>query len=323
MDRIEFSNFYKFLTSLGLVLIALTIVSQWIFIKELKSFTISSALELPRSSSDYITSRHLTLINHGDKIFFMLFTTGIILSTLGIIGWYPRQKQEDDKQDFEHAKSKLEFEKQKTDEKKIALTEEIQIEEPSYQQHLTSSKTTNENSSIDPLDQWKTALPDGNHTIFHSERILTNENKIQKYFQIEEIAFQQIIKKTPSAAKIYREARFSKSTFDLVIELKNKDSYFYNIYEIKYYSKTINTTFLKQSLEKFLLSSLALVDDQKRSKSQFKLFMIWAYKQDDQEDIIENYAKIAFEKIDRFGFDIEIIPIKESALDKLHLQLSP
>lgn len=104
MNKLEFGDVNKFLTSLGLIFIALSFALPWFFtqqntlltIKEsdLKSFTLQ-AQEVLISQQNLLLqiSKHILIIS------ILLFIVGILVLIVGIVRWWRRQNVIDEIQD--------------------------------------------------------------------------------------------------------------------------------------------------------------------------------------------------------------------------------
>lgn len=95
-DKVEFSDLYKFLTSVGLIFIASAFIIPWLFIK-LDSGLISQA------DYDGLTESSKSLINYRIEIiansttilpyiFWILIGLGVISLSVGIVKWLKKQK---------------------------------------------------------------------------------------------------------------------------------------------------------------------------------------------------------------------------------------
>ena len=136
MNKLEFGDVNKFLTSLRLIFIALSFALPWFFtqqktlltIKEsdLKSFTLQ-AQEVLISQQNLLLqiSKHILIIS------ILLFIVGILVLIVGIVRWWRRQNVIDEIQDEDLVFKKMQnfswLEKRETIEEELNnLGEEIQ-----------------------------------------------------------------------------------------------------------------------------------------------------------------------------------------------------
>ncbi len=107
MPKVEFGDFYKFLVSVGIVLIAISFIFPWLVVQESYDPIISTSefQELPIQLQELLTYRNsvaLWIFHHLVCIVIPLFTLGLIFLTLGSCLWIKRQKIRDEDENIEH-----------------------------------------------------------------------------------------------------------------------------------------------------------------------------------------------------------------------------
>lgn len=137
MEKIDYSDINKFLVSIGLVLIAFSIIVPYIFLKEDFSIYInkSELVKYDLEIRNIITQKQNLIYNIQSKIgcfSISLFILGLISIITGLFRWFKRKSKIDEKFDKELFKLDLEI-KSLTPQEKIEKieneVEEIQIAE--------------------------------------------------------------------------------------------------------------------------------------------------------------------------------------------------
>src|SRR5688572_1483801 len=95
-DKIEFSNFYKFLTSIGLVLIVSALLLPWLILKNEYNINISdNDLSNLTLEAQELYSDKTNLLHYVFKLLpivaIIFFVCGIFIFIYGIMYWYKRQ----------------------------------------------------------------------------------------------------------------------------------------------------------------------------------------------------------------------------------------
>jgi len=116
MTNIEYSDFYKFLSSLGLVLISLALLLPWLFLREPFDISISASdlANLTPAAQSIINVRQETALWFLQNIKWvsaLLSISGIAFLSTGITLWVRKQQKLDQRDDVELAIKKLELEK--------------------------------------------------------------------------------------------------------------------------------------------------------------------------------------------------------------------
>jgi hypothetical protein len=114
MEKPDFSSFYKFIVSIGLILVGFALILPWLFLKEpfntdLKQTEIA---EFTAVAQEIITIRQATglwLLNHTVLFSVLAAVLGSVCVGLGLVFWHKRQRILDQKEDVELAKLRLEI----------------------------------------------------------------------------------------------------------------------------------------------------------------------------------------------------------------------
>jgi hypothetical protein len=118
MTKLEYSDFYKFLVSLGVVLIALALLVPWLFLRE--SFdallTVSEMSELTPAAQTLISYRQyaaLWFVSNVLWISLSLVLGGLVPLVMGLTLWVKKQRRLDQQEKYEVEITGLELEKLK------------------------------------------------------------------------------------------------------------------------------------------------------------------------------------------------------------------
>jgi hypothetical protein len=211
MNKLEYDNLYKFLVSLGIVLIVLPFAALFYFYN-------SNPILISQTEYDLLSTYTIQLINSRNKLFstfikvfpwvaaaFVLL--GIVSLVYGIIKWFDVQKKLDKKLDAESTKKTLEeltANEEEVSEKIKKETEEIVLINESGS--LTSEITEN------------TKRP--------------QIKALEKYYEIEDRCFNYFTVKYSKKFDFKRNIRIGNTYYDFV-GVSNKDDCDL-IFEIKY-----------------------------------------------------------------------------------------
>lgn len=191
MTRLEFSDFYKFLVSLGSVLVALALILPWLFLRE--SFdalvSVSDISKLTLAGQALIRHRQtsaLWFIQNTIWISGVVAMTGIALLGLGVVLWWRRQKVVDERERLETKKARLEVESltaaQIAEETMKEADEQVRLEEGEEAREETQVRGAGEaevraryRSRVEEYFGIENSVLDKLLTCFGGERVLTHK----------------------------------------------------------------------------------------------------------------------------------------------------
>lgn len=113
MAQLEYGDYYKFIASAGIALIAGAVVVPWMFLREPFDLAIEAS-KIPLLTQDSQTIIHarqhlIAVVIHAlPQVSIGLSTLGVLLTGIGLIGWHSRQSVRDKSEDL--ATKKLEQE---------------------------------------------------------------------------------------------------------------------------------------------------------------------------------------------------------------------
>lgn len=111
-SKLEFSDLYKFLTSVGLIFIALSLLLPWLVMNQgdTLAFSQEDYDQLYQKSANLLDKRvefNLLAIQWVPLISIVMFSLGVLLVWLGIAKWLPKQRKVDETEAIELAKLQL------------------------------------------------------------------------------------------------------------------------------------------------------------------------------------------------------------------------
>lgn len=275
MNKLEYDNLYKFLVSLGIILIALPLIAL-IYFYNANPILISQVEydALSKYSLQMIDNRN-DLLSIFVKIFPWFTVTsiflGIVLIVCGIIKWFGVQKKLDKKLDAETTKQTLD-ELQATKEE---VNEKIKKETIEYIQN--NSETVVSNGRGDKYPQIKA---------------------YEKALEIEQLCFNFCVSKYSKNYDFKQNIRMGETYYDFIGVSKNDDVDL--VVEVKYYRRATGISrCIYDTFEKMYESGLRY---QKVAHRDFKCIVIVVTPKKELprlENIVETYCKAHRENANR------------------------
>jgi hypothetical protein len=253
MDKIEFSDINKFLTSLGLIFIAVAILLPW-FINQNIALII-----LEQEKIDKTTDIAKTIINnqqvyllfisrHLSCIIVSLIGLGVLFLTIGIYRWKKRQFVIDEIQN-EELKSKKQQNISKDEKKEIIESE------------------------IDPS-------------------VIDKSITVQKYIDIENLVYLKLSTYYKVNYDTSQNIRIGQFTYDIILKSKYAEKRVDLVLEVKYFDKLPPYNRLLESINRFLLGINNYENTQKRKVTPviILIFSSLDYNQaEDQKSKLKTY----------------------------------
>ena len=293
MDKLQYDNLYKFLVSLGVVLIALPI-SALIFLTNGTFPTISQSEyeALSEYSIQNLQQRQFIIsliINFLPILSIILCIIGAILIIVGLRKWYQIQKILDS---------------QTTAETKI---KEFEVAKMSNVEMITEKIRESEEISNNVVDS------SNNDTTRPASSYSKEHQRLLKYAEIEDKFFEHGIPKYMKKRYIYkRNLRIGKFSYDTVaISLKTSTDI---IYEVKYWDRKPQNDLVHQTLKRLHSSG---VNYEKEKLRDYRCILAIVVPQQIIDDVIEQ-VELFIEKFPEFNFsDININYVTEESLTNL------
>lgn len=275
MNKLEYDNLYKFLVSLGIILIALPLIAL-IYFYNANPILISQVEydSLSKFSLQMIDNRNY-LLSIFVKIFpwftVIFILSGIVLIVCGIIKWFGVQKKLDKKLDAEITKKTLD-ELQATKEE---VNEKIKKETVEYIQNNFETLVNNNHGNKYP--QGKT---------------------YEKALEIEQLCFDFCVCKYSKNYDFKQNIRIGETYYDFIGVSKNDDVDL--VVEVKYFRRAASISHcIYNTFEKMYEAGLRY---QKVVHRDFKCIVIMVTPKEELprlENIVETYRKVHIENASR------------------------
>jgi len=229
MEKLQYDSFYKFLVSLGIILLTAPILGI--------CYLIGTGNELLISKKDYLglSDNSLIILNKRDDminfildwlpyIMIIFIVAGLIFLIYGGIKWRSLQKEIDEQTRLKTIERRTNVEKMTTGE--------------IFEKAITENLETVSDVGVE-YNKDMSFLYDG-------ERIL-------KSFQIEEFCFKQILDKLGNDYYVQQNVKVANEEFDVIANSKYTNVDY--LFEIKYWVYTPSFKHFKQVLENFIARS--------------------------------------------------------------------
>ncbi|WP_114936269.1 hypothetical protein [Mucilaginibacter endophyticus] len=297
MDKLEFSDLYKFLVSAGIILIALAILLPWFYLKEPFDLLIENnkILLLTKEAQSIIKERQSLIGTLYTTIPFasvILLLFGIISSFIGLFKW--NKKQTDiDKRDLLTTK-KLENEVQNMTAADVLSKNTKEFEE-----------AANISSDIDELTTTTTIPP-------------TKENFISNYVQIEQFLSNKLTSIFQGRYKILPNIQIKegsiKAEYDLV--LSSEQSIVTDlIFEFKFYPNGVTRSTVRDNVIKLDWKVKLYSNKVKNNVMPILLTVLPAERfNPDRLATLSNFSK----ELNLMNKNLKIVFIKAQDLDNLN-----
>ena len=272
MQKIDYGDINKFLVSIGLVLIGLSILSPYFYLKE--DFGVNITSEQIEKFEEPIKQ---LILNKQDQVIKLqkiipwtslsLLVLGLVSMIIGLIRWFKRQTKIDEKFDKEIHKLDLEIETLTPEEKVEKAKLEVQEIELAEQLETTTTNTISNRPYLD-------------------------------YMRIEQSLYTLFQNLNSPNFEIYSEQKLgNKFYIDLLLKAKSK-KFADRIIEIKYFKKQLPISSIQKAL--YQLNTYISYYKKTTSKPVIPILII-VYK---KENITETKIQNARKRIYEFAVDI-------------------
>ncbi|MFY7671579.1 hypothetical protein ACOSP6_10895 [Tenacibaculum sp. MEBiC06402] len=155
-NKVEFSDLYKFQTSVGLLIIASAFLIPWLFMKQDIGLLISRAEynSLIPDSKDLVDDKIVfgtIIIKTLPWISGFLFLVGSIITGRGIVKWKEKQRKIDKSDNIKVAKEELEFKQLSPEEVKEKAVDEVK---KGMQYDVKENKSNDYNITNEPEEEY-------------------------------------------------------------------------------------------------------------------------------------------------------------------------
>jgi len=224
MENINYHDFYKFLVSLGVILIGLALLIPWLFLKESYNLNFNEIdlNSLSNISKEIINIKQSYLLLFARSIPWISVSflfLGLSLVILGLLKWYKKQKLVDKKDTLDI----------------IKLEKEIQQMSP--QEIIKKAQKDSRDDTLDEILTSKEILTE------KQEILLQNEHPWKKYIEIEKEITELLFNQHSDIYEILPNVKVGFIEIDILLKANDTD-YYDKIIEIKYYKSGLRDTFL-------------------------------------------------------------------------------
>lgn len=297
-NKVEFSDLYKFLTSIGLIFIASAFLFPWLFMKnelgiELSTEDYNSLIEKSKELADRRIDLNLTIVKLIPWISSSLLVLGLIMVFFGLKNWKKKQDVVDETENLNLFELRTKIQSLKPAEVKHKAETEIEEEFTSEM----NSKSKEEIVSRDP--QKNTSLRDS---------LLEMENRI----------FQKIIDYNTFQYKPMSNVKINDGNeLDILLQAYNNRKKADVIIEIKYIQQFLNMGFIRETYQKVVELYGHYTRETKRKTKVILLIVI-------KEDIasteeIDRFADAIDEYRDDISNIVELYPILDKDVDEIEV----
>ncbi|WP_353096631.1 hypothetical protein [Empedobacter brevis] len=292
-NKLEFSDINRYFVSIGTILIAISFLLPYFYLKENFGIIISetdykSYTEISRKIIDNKQQNILFFQNYILEISASILLIGIIFTIIGIVRWNKRQSKIDKKFDKELEKLEIEIKQLTPEEKEEKLNEEV----------LQVTESSHEISTNLPAQDYR------NIRNIYENVEATIINKVKQY------------NLSNNSYELYTEIKVANKYIDVLLKGKEKDI----IVEIKYMNRNLNIMMLRDLTQRFDYL-LEFYKKSTQKTTQGKMFVVYNDSDISEEQVIK--AKLRFESSDfQNGLlnKTELYLIKHSELDDFEIK---
>ncbi len=268
-DKLDFSDFNKFIVSVGIILLTLAFIIPWFFFKDVSNFQIA------QSSFDSLTNVSKNFVYRREKIIDWLFIiipiassvfslSGVSLIYWGLKRWFIKQTEITDKIDqLNILKLQQEIKPLSKEEKKQNILADNILLGASV--NKINELALNENAEIDLNDKEKCPPP-------KIGDIIVEDAIVENALAVEEIVMNRIVSKNLFEYEIKRDVKIGNQfPIDILMQSRLKEIPD-KIFEIKYFNININFESIYSKLIE--LNKLRLLYNSNYQKVAFVYFMV-------------------------------------------------
>ena len=261
LNKIEFSDLYRFLTSIGLIFIASAFLIPWLFLGQdivlLSETEYANSFQGSKSIIDSKISLYTFVLKCLPYISIVLFLFGVILAVIGLKKWKSKQDFIDEtdliKLDLLRASPKLN-------------TEQIDTK--------AKSEITQEFNEDEPME------------IEDSKAIAEIEERKSNLISMENLFYQKLEEYNIFTHDVQSNLRIDdKFNIDIVLTAHNKQRYLDKLIEIKYYQSKLSMDIAKKSFGELVRVQNHLYQKTKRRPI---IILVLVYK----NSVVENVDEV-------------------------------
>ncbi len=282
LDKIEFSDLYKFLTSVGLIIIASSFIIPWLFMKQdigllISTKEYSDLIESSKNLTDNRIKLGIFITKAIPFISGILFILGSIISGIGLYKWKKKQESVDETDNLKLTELKAKV-------KELDREEILEKAELEVKNEILLDLDNGKNNSIEIETKEET---------LNIEKLRSQLINMERLFFDKIIEFNSFIYNTKSNVKIDEK-------YDIDILLKSNDNIKYpDIFiEVKYIQNKLNFSLVKDGFGQLIR---AYSQYTKGNNRKVQTILIVVYKSDIAEpNEISRFAKAIYDYEHKF-----------------------
>jgi hypothetical protein len=267
MTKLEYSDFYKFLVSLGVILIGLSLLVPWLFLREsfdalLKATDISELTPTAQTLLSYRQYAALWFVQNVWWISLSLVIGGLAPLIAGIWLWVSKQRLRDQREQFEVQKAQLEVERLRRELTPMTPTE---IAMKGIQEVKEEIEVVEEAPEVSAIPSF--------------------ESRIQKYFHVEQIFLNKLIT-CYGEERVLTQQKIKHQAYDALL-LSDRPQLADVIFEIKYAIHSLRPGNLDTTIARVIRSTQNYVILTAHQATSIILFIL---PEDDQSSTLVDRA---------------------------------
>lgn len=293
MKTFEYGDFYKFIVSIGIVLISLAVLFPWLLLQEPFGITLKSSeiTELTPVAQSIITTRQTTvlwLLRNFYYISGLLALAGSLFLGLGLHKWNQMQKIRDKRESYETEKARRELEPMSA--QQIAQKALVDVVEKD-----TEAGQLAENQTI-------------------PEVLVSSPNAVSQYFRIENMVQDKLRSCFSGDGFILPNQRIKSAEYDVVF-VSAKENLSDIIFEIKYAKKGFRSNWVRESVNRLILATD--VYNQTTGRNAINVIFFISPKDTLSQISTEKYKNQVTEEVEKLGAKSRILFIPEEDWESL------
>ena len=233
MKTLEYSDFYKFIVSIGVVLISLAVLLPWLLLQEPFDVTLKASVitELTPVAQAIIATRQTTalwLLSNVRYISSVLAIAGVIFLGVGLHKWNEMQKIRDKREFYETEKVRRELEPMSAEQIAQKAIEDV-AEKDTEEKQLVEDQTA-------------------------SDMLVPSSSVVTQYFRIEKMVQDKLRSCFSDDGEFLPNQRIKSAEYDAVF-MSKKDYLSDVIFEIKYARKGFRINWVRESVNRLILAT--------------------------------------------------------------------
>lgn len=285
MTKLEYSDFYKFLASLGIVMIALAILAPWLLLREsfdvsLKSSEIS---ELPPTAQTLISYRQHIALRFVKNIWWVsgiLLLLGLVTLCTGVILWWAKKQHFlDQKDELGAEKAKVDLEKARRELASMSAGEIV----------AKGVKKAEEETRTGEITEQPTVS------------LITS--RVQEYLEVEQVFLEKLVD-CFGEETVLTQQKIGQTSYDAIL-LSDDPRLTDVIFEVKRLTRNFDSGRVDEIVQQLVLSTHTYRETTHRDVTTVALFII---PQEDQDHVVVDECVWAI-KDQAQPLDVRIRPI--------------